>query len=112
MNNCTHRKLLVVDGRIGFTGDVGIADKWRGHAQDPNHWRDTHFHVEGPVVGQMQAVFNDNLTKATGTVLGGPDYFPALKPAEDCHAIPHLVIRRRLPGLDEYESCLSIFLKR
>jgi cardiolipin synthase len=78
LNNRTHRKLLIVDGRIGFTGGVGIADKWRGHGQDENHWRDTHFRVEGPVVGQMQAVFNDNWTKATGAVLDGEDYFPAL----------------------------------
>jgi cardiolipin synthase len=79
LNNRTHRKLLVIDGKVGFTGGVGIADKWRGNAQDENHWRDTHFRVEGPVVGQMQAVFNDNWTKATGTVLDGPDYFPPLK---------------------------------
>jgi cardiolipin synthase len=80
LNNRTHRKLLIVDGRIGFTGGVGIADKWGGHAQDPNHWRDTHFRVEGPVVGQMQAVFNDNWTQATGQVLDGDTYFPPLKP--------------------------------
>jgi cardiolipin synthase len=79
MNNRTHRKLLVTDGRIGFTGGVGIADKWRGNGQDEDHWRDTHFRVEGPVVGQMQAVFNDNWTKATGVVLDGPDYFPPLE---------------------------------
>ena len=80
LNNRTHRKLLIVDGRIGFTGGVGIADKWGGHAQDPNHWRDTHFRVEGPVVGQMQAVFNDNWTQATGQVLDGDTYFPPLEP--------------------------------
>jgi cardiolipin synthase A/B len=86
LNNRTHRKLLVVDGRIGFTGGVGIADKWRGHGQDEDHWRDTHFRVEGPVVGQMQAVFNDNWTKATGTVLDGDAYFPALKHEGDSAA--------------------------
>ena len=80
MNNRTHRKLLVIDGKIGFTGGVGIADQWKGNAEDENHWRDSHFRVEGPVVGQIQAVFNDNWTKATGTVLDGPDYFPALEP--------------------------------
>jgi cardiolipin synthase len=79
LNNRTHRKLLITDGRIGFTGGVGIADKWRGQGQDEDHWRDTHFRVEGPVVGQMQAVFNDNWTKATGVVLDGDTYFPALK---------------------------------
>jgi len=83
MNNRTHRKVLVVDGEIGFTGGVGIADKWRGNAQDKDHWRDTHFRVEGPVVAQMQAVFMDNWIKATGRVLHGEDYFPALKPRGD-----------------------------
>jgi cardiolipin synthase len=78
VNNRTHRKLLIVDGKIGFTGGVGIADQWRGNAQDEQHWRDSHFRVEGPVVGQMQAVFTDNWTKSTGTVLDGPEYFPPL----------------------------------
>jgi cardiolipin synthase len=86
LNNRTHRKLLVVDGRIGFTGGVGIADKWNGHAQDPDHWRDSHFRVEGPVVGQIQAVFMDNWTKATGVVLDGDDYFPPLDKAGDSPA--------------------------
>ena len=78
MNNRTHRKLLVVDGRVGFTGGVGIAPEWTGHAQDPGHWRDSHFKVEGPVVAQMQAVFMDNWIKASGEVLHGEAYFPAL----------------------------------
>lgn len=86
LNNRTHRKLLVIDGKVGFTGGVGIADQWRGNAQDKDHWRDTHFRIEGPVVGQVQAVFNDNWTKATGTVLDGPDYFPALPQAGDMPA--------------------------
>jgi cardiolipin synthase A/B len=80
LNNRTHRKLLVIDGRIGFTGGVGIAEKWTGNAQDPEHWRDTHFEVEGPVVAQMQSVFLDNWIKATGKVLHGPEYFPPLEP--------------------------------
>ena len=79
MNNRTHRKLLVVDGRVGFTGGVGIADEWAGNAQDPEHWRDTHFRIEGPAVAQMQAAFIDNWIKATGDVLHGADYFPALE---------------------------------
>jgi len=80
INNRTHRKLLVVDGRTGFTGGVGIAEQWSGDAQDPDHWRDTHFQVEGPVVAQMQAVFMDNWIKTTGAVLHGVDYFPAIEP--------------------------------
>ncbi len=80
LNNRTHRKLLVVDGRIGFTGGVGIAEQWTGAAQDPDHWRDTHFQVEGPVVAQMQAVFMDNWIKTSGAVLHGAEYFPPLAP--------------------------------
>ncbi|MDB5802055.1 MAG: cls [Rhodocyclales bacterium] len=76
MNNRTHRKLLVVDGQIAFTGGVGIADEWTGHAQDPEHWRDSHFQIEGPVAAQFQAVFADNWSKATGRILHGADYFP------------------------------------
>ncbi|RYF72918.1 MAG: cardiolipin synthase B, partial [Comamonadaceae bacterium] len=57
MNNRTHRKLLVIDGQTGFTGGVGIAPEWTGAAQDADHWRDSHFKVQGPVVAQMQAVF-------------------------------------------------------
>jgi cardiolipin synthase len=81
MNDRTHRKLLVIDGRVGFTGGVGIAQEWTGHAQDEKHWRDTHFRVAGPVVGHMQAVFMDNWVKATGNVLHGPNYFPHVEAA-------------------------------
>jgi cardiolipin synthase len=77
LNNRTHRKLLVVDGTVGFIGGVGIADAWRGSAQDPWHWRDTHFRAVGPVVTQMQAAFTDNWLQSTGEVLHGDDYFPA-----------------------------------
>jgi cardiolipin synthase A/B len=72
--------VLIVDGKIGFTGGVGIADEWSGHAQDPDHWRDTHFEVEGPVVAQFQAAFLDNWIKTTGRVLNGADYFRRLAP--------------------------------
>jgi cardiolipin synthase A/B len=81
MNNRTHRKLLVADGRLAFTGGVGIAPPWTGDAQDAEHWRDTHFEIEGPVVAQIQSVFIDNWIKVTGDVLHGPAYFPALAPA-------------------------------
>ena len=80
LNNRTHRKLLITDGRLGFTGGVGVAPQWTGRGHDPEHWRDTHFRVEGPVVAQMQSVFIDNWIKVTGDVLHGPDYFPALVP--------------------------------
>jgi cardiolipin synthase A/B len=79
MNNRTHRKLLVIDGAIGFTGGAGIADEWTGDAQDPGHWRDTQFRIEGPAVAQMQAAFMENWIEATGMVLHGEAYFPPLE---------------------------------
>ena len=81
INQRTHRKLLVIDGAIGFTGGVGIADEWDGNAQSPDEWRDSHYRVEGPVVAQMQAAFLDNWMKTRAVVLHGEDYFPALKAA-------------------------------
>lgn len=77
LNNRTHRKVLIVDGAIGFTGGVGMGNEWLGDAQDEAHWRESHYQVEGPVVAQMQAVFVDNWIKATGRVLHGPEFFPA-----------------------------------
>jgi cardiolipin synthase len=86
INNRTHRKLLIIDGRIGFTGGVGIADKWDGDAQDPDHWRDTHFRVVGPVVAQMQATFVEHWLATRGDLLQGPDYFPPLPAQGDAAA--------------------------
>ena len=83
LNNRTHRKLLVVDGEVGFTGGVGIAPNWTGNGQDPDHWRDSHYLVRGPAVAQMQATFLDNWLKVTGKVLHGDSYFPPLTPVGD-----------------------------
>ena len=93
LNNRTHRKLLIIDGKVGFTGGVGIADQWRGDAQNPNEWRDTHFLVHGPVVGQMQAVFMDNWIKSKGSVLHDERYFQELKKQAIC-PLKCLVARR------------------
>ncbi|GAB3733659.1 phospholipase D-like domain-containing protein [Luteimonas pelagia] len=98
LNNRTHRKLLVVDGRIGFTGGVGIADEWQGDAGDPDHWRDVHFRIEGPVVAQVQAAFNDNWVKTTGELLNGEEYFPPLQPAGDMPA--HLFLASPAGGAE------------
>ena len=96
LNNRTHRKLLVIDGRIGFTGGVGIGDPWQGHAQDPDHWRDIHFRIEGPVVAQIQSAFNDNWIKTSGELLNGADYFPPLEPVGTMDA--HMFISSPVGG--------------
>jgi cardiolipin synthase A/B len=86
LNNRTHRKLLVVDGKVGFTGGVGMGIEWKDGLKGLPPWRDSHFKAEGPVVAQMQAVFVDNWIKATGRVLHGAEYFPKLAPAGDMDA--------------------------
>ncbi|QQC66172.1 cardiolipin synthase [Paraburkholderia ginsengisoli] len=101
MNDRTHRKLLVIDGQIGFTGGVGIAPEWTGHAQDEKHWRDTHFRVAGPVVGHMQAVFMDNWVKATGNVLHGAGYFPHVEPQGD--GLAHMFSSSPSGGSDDMQ---------
>jgi cardiolipin synthase len=82
LNNRTHRKVCIVDGRVGLIGGVGIADEWTGDAQDPDHWRDTHVRVRGPVVRGLQGAFAENWLEATGDVLVGPQVLPDLKPLE------------------------------
>ena len=79
LNQRTHRKILVVDGRVGFIGGAGIADVWLGNADHIDHWRDSHFQVEGPVVAQLQAAFTDNWLKTRAEVLYQKDYFPPLE---------------------------------
>ncbi len=80
LNHRTHRKLLVVDGRIGFTGGVGIADSWTGNGTAKDHWRDSQYRIEGPAVAQMQAAFGDNWMKTEARVLFGSEYYPELTP--------------------------------
>jgi cardiolipin synthase len=75
-NNRNHRRILVVDGRIGFTGGSGVSSKWMGNGRIPDHWRDTDVQIEGPVVEYLQGAFAENWVEATGEVLGGADYFP------------------------------------
>lgn len=79
--NRTHRRVLVVDGRVGFTGGICVADTWMGDGQDRDHWRDLHFRLAGPVVAQLQAAFMDNWRDARGVVLHGEHYFPRLDSA-------------------------------
>lgn len=76
INNRTHRKSLVCDGRIGFTGGAGIADHWTGDAQDDKHWRDLQIRVEGPAVRPLQTGFAQNWLEATGELVTGPYYYP------------------------------------
>ncbi|HSE96956.1 MAG TPA: phospholipase D-like domain-containing protein [Blastocatellia bacterium] len=76
VNNRTHRKSLIIDGRVGFTGGAGIADHWLGNAQDEHHWRDIQVRIEGPATVMLQTGFTRNWLETTGELVSGPDYFP------------------------------------
>ena len=79
-NYRNHRRILVIDGRIGFTGGYGISDAWTGDGRTANHWRETNARIEGPLVKNLQAAFAESWLEATGALLGGDDYFPRLEP--------------------------------
>jgi cardiolipin synthase len=79
-NYRNHRRVLVIDGRVGFTGGYGISEAWTGDGRTEDHWRETNARVEGPVVKYLQAAFTESWLEATGTVLGGDGYFPRLEP--------------------------------
>ncbi len=89
--NRTHRKILVADGEVGLTGGVGIAQEWTGDAQDPDHWRDTHVRVRGPVVRGLFGAFAENWLEATGEVLAGEGYLPDIAERDDSG--PMMVVR-------------------
>jgi cardiolipin synthase len=75
------RRILVVDGRVGFTGGSGVSRKWMGNGRVQDHWRDTDVRMEGPVVEYLQGAFAENWLEASGVVLGGDAYFPRPVPA-------------------------------
>jgi cardiolipin synthase len=85
-NYRNHRRVLVIDGRTGFTGGYGISDAWTGDGHTENHWRETNARVEGPIVKYLQAAFTESWLEATGTLLGGDGYFPLLEPQEKVSA--------------------------
>ena len=102
-NTRDHRKLMVVDGKVGYIGGCGIADAWMGNAHTSKHWRENHYQVTGPVVSQIQSSFLDNWVRTGGAQLDGPDYFPQLhrsgntksqvfisSPKDKLYTTPHL----------------------
>jgi cardiolipin synthase A/B len=75
-NHRTHRKSLIIDGRVAFTGGAGIADHWTGHAQDPGHWRDIQIRIAGPGVLPLQTGFAQNWMETTGELISGIEFYP------------------------------------
>jgi len=108
LNNRTHRKIAVFDGRVGYIFGHGIAAEWTGDAEDAHHWRDTGLRFEGPIVNALQGGFAENWEEETGEVLVGEKYFPRLVPvgpsrAQVVAAAPH-------GGVSEIELLLKMAL--
>ena len=78
INNRDHRKMVILDGRIAFTGGYGFSKSWTGHAQDKQHFRDSGLRMAGPIVNRMQGAFCENWTEETGEIIAGDKYFPRL----------------------------------
>jgi cardiolipin synthase len=85
-NRRSHRRMLIIDGTVGFTGSAAFSDKWSGHAQDKDHWRDLHARLEGPIVAELQAAFQSHWVKTFGEALTGAGQFPTLSPAGELKA--------------------------
>jgi len=85
-NYRNHRRVLVIDGEIGFTGGHGVKHTWTGNGRTENHWRETDVRVEGPIVQQLQAAFVESWRQTTGHMLGDDLFFPALRPRGKSYA--------------------------
>jgi cardiolipin synthase len=81
LNNRDHRKLMIIDGRIGYIGGFCIADEWLGNAENKKQYRDTGLRVTGPAVHRLQAAFAENWIEETGEIPAGEKYFPKVAPA-------------------------------
>jgi cardiolipin synthase len=74
----THRRAIVMDGRIGFVGGAAVSKKWKGNVSNRHEWRDSMTRVTGPMVGGIQSAFAENWVYCSGEVLAGPRFFPSL----------------------------------
>lgn len=106
VNNRTHRKLAIIDGRIGYVFGHGFAEEWTGHGQDEKHWRDTGVRIEGPVVGSIQSVFAENWVEQTSEVIVGEKYFPRLPSAGSVRA--HMTASSPQGGVSRLEMLFKL----
>jgi cardiolipin synthase len=72
-----HRRAIIIDGRIAYTGGVAVADPWLGKARNPNEWRDMMFRVDGSMAAHLQAAFAEIWELGTGEILNGDKFYPA-----------------------------------
>jgi cardiolipin synthase len=101
LNNRTHRKIAIFDGKVAYVFGHGIAEEWTGNGQDVKHWRDTGVRLEGPIVNSVQAVFAQNWVDQTAEVLVGEKYFPRLTEKGPVRA--HMTASAPRGGVSEME---------
>jgi len=106
INNRTHRKVAIFDGRVAYVFGHGIAEEWTGHGEDARHWRDTGVRLEGPVVSAVQGVFADNWMDQTAEVIAGEKYFPRLDPVGAVRA--HVTVGSPQGGVSKLEVLLKL----
>jgi cardiolipin synthase len=106
VNNRTHRKIAILDGRVAHVFGHGIAKEWTGHGQDEEHWRDTGVRLEGPIVAAVQGVFAENWIDSTAEVIAGEKFFPPLTAAGPVRA--HVTASSPQGGVSQLELLLKL----
>ncbi len=107
-NHRLHRKVCIVDGRVAFTGGVGIAEEWCGDARNEREWRDTHLRVEGPAVDGLQSAFIQDWAETGRPLYGDDDEFPVQ--AQDGTATVQVVRGSASLGWDDMQSAFHVML--
>lgn len=109
LNNRDHRKIMIIDGRIGYIGGYGIAQEWTGNGQDKDHWRDTGLRVSGPIVNRLQSAFCENWVEETGEIPAGDKYFPRLPQAGPTQA--HVAFTSPTGGVSSVQVLYYLAIK-
>jgi cardiolipin synthase len=108
-NKRNHRRIMVIDGRVGFTGGYGVDDTWSGNGRTEGRWRETNVRLQGPIVQSLQEAFVEHWREATSVLLGGKDYFPY--PPVTVKDVPVLAQVVRSSPLQGNDAMYRVFLQ-
>ena len=108
-NKRNHRRIMVIDGLVGFTGGYGVDDTWSGNGRTEGRWRETNVRLRGPIVQSLQEAFVEHWREATSVLLGGKDYFPY--PPVTVKDVPVLAQVVRSSPLQGNDAMYRVFLQ-
>jgi cardiolipin synthase len=108
-NKRNHRRIMVIDGLVGFTGGYGVDDTWSGNGRTEGRWRETNVRLQGPIVQSLQEAFVEHWREATSVLLGGKDYFPY--PPVTVKDVPVLAQVVRSSPLQGNDAMYRVFLQ-